>query len=107
MEKKITTNQASLILVIFTVSLKLSVLPALTCDYAGRSAYVVSLLALLVDFLFTIAVIVIIRKIPEKSFFELIKTTVSKPIAIIIYVFVFFYFFLKLVIFIYSSNQLI
>ena len=98
MEKKITTNQASLLLVIFTVSLKLSVLPALTCDYAGRSAYIVSFLALLVDFLFTIAVIVIIRKIPEKSFFELIKTTVSKPIAIIIYIFLFFYFFLKLVI---------
>lgn len=98
MEKKITTNQASLILVIFTVSLKLSVLPALTCDYAARSAYVVSFLALLVDFLFTIAVIVIIKKIPEKSFFELIKTTVSKPIAIIIYVFLFFYFFLKLII---------
>ena len=71
MEKKITTNQASLLLVIFTVSLKLSVLPALTCDYAGRSAYIVSFLALLVDFLFTIAVILIIRKIPEKSFFEL------------------------------------
>lgn len=98
MEKKITTNQASLILVIFTVSLKLSVLPALTCDYAGKSAYVVSFLALFVDFLFTLSIILIIRKIPEKSFFELVKSTVSKPVAIIIYIFLFFYFFSKLII---------
>lgn len=98
MEKTISTNQTSLILVIFTVALKFSVLPALTCDYAGNNAYIVSLIALIIDFLSTMFIIIIIQKIPEKSFFQLIKETMSKPVAIIVYIFLFFYFLIKLLI---------
>lgn len=98
MEKTITANQTSLMLVIFTVALKLSVLPAITCDYAGNSAYIVSLIALTFDFVLTVAILIILNKIPEKNFFTLIKETLSKPVAIIVYIFLFVYFFLKLLI---------
>lgn len=98
MEKTISTNQTSLILVIFTVALKLSVLPALTCDFAGNSAYVVSFIALAIDFLLTTLVVIIIQKIPEKNFFNLIKDSFSKPTAIIVYSFLIIYFFIKLII---------
>lgn len=98
MEKTISTNQTSLILIIFTVSLKLSVLPAITCDFANNDAYIVALIACIIDFLLTIAIIVIMQKIPQKNFFELTKETLSKPVAIIVYIFLFVYFFLKLLI---------
>ena len=94
MEKTISTNQASLILIIFTVSLKLSVLPAITCDFANNDAYIVALIACIIDFLLTIAIIVIMQKIPQKNFFELTKETLSKPVAIIVCIFLFVYFFL-------------
>lgn len=98
MEKTISTNQASLILVIFTVALKFSVLPALTCDYAGNNGYIVALLGLIIDFLSTLLIILIIRKIPEVSFFDLIKQTLSKTVAIIVYSLLFIYFLIKLLI---------
>lgn len=98
MGKTISTNQTSLILVIFTIALKLSVLPAITCDFSRTSAYMVVLFACVIDFLLTIAIIIIMQKIPEKNFFGLIKETLSKPVAIIVYIFLFGYFFLKLLI---------
>ena len=98
MEKTASTNQTSLILVIFTVALKLSVLPALTCDYASNNAYIVSLIALAIDFLLTLFIILIIQKVPDKNFFQLIKATLSKPVAIIIYIFLTLYFFIKLLV---------
>ena len=98
MEKTITTNQLSLILIIFTVALKLSVLPAITCDFAGNNAYVVSFVSLAIDFLLTFVIVIIMQKIPQKNFFDLLKETLSKPVAIFLYLILFFYFFLKLLI---------
>lgn len=98
MEKTISTNQTSLILVIFTVALKFSVLPALTCDYAGNNGYIVVLFGLIIDFLSTLVIVIIIRKIPEISFFDLLKNTLSKTVAIAVYSLLFIYFLIKLLI---------
>lgn len=98
MEKTISSNQASLILVLFTVALKLSVLPAVMSDFAANNSYIICAIALVFDFLGTLVIVLIISKIPQKSFFELIKETLSKPVAIIIYVFLFIYFFCKCII---------
>lgn len=97
-EKTISTNQASLMLVIFTIALKLSVLPALMCEFAGISSYVSCFIALVIDFLCTTLVVVIISKIPNMSFFELLKTAFGRVIAIITHVMLFVYFFIKLTI---------
>lgn len=95
MEKSISSNQAGLILILFTVGLKFSVLPAIMCDYASNNGYIVCLIALILDFLCTIAVILIMRKIPEKNFFDLIKETLSRPVAIIIYAILAIFFLIK------------
>lgn len=97
-EKTISTNQASLMLVIFTIALKLSVLPALMCEFAGTSSYVSCFIALVIDFLCTTLVVHIISKVPNLSFFELIKTAFGKVTAIITYAMLFVYFFVKLTI---------
>lgn len=95
MEKTISSNQAGLILILFTVGLKFSVLPAIMCDYASNNGYIVCLIALILDFLCTVAVILIMRKMPEKNFFDLIKETLSKPVAIIIYSILAVFFLIK------------
>ena len=95
MEKSISSNQAGLILILFTVGLKFSVLPAIMCDYASNNGYIVCLIALVLDFLCTVAVILIMRKIPEKTFFDLIKDTLSRPVAIVIYSILAMFFLIK------------
>ncbi len=98
MEKKISTNQASLIFIIFTIGLKLSVLPAIMNDFAANSSYISCLIALVIDFLGTLLVISIITKIPNISFFELIEQTLSRVVAVIVHIFLFVYFFIKMTI---------
>lgn len=98
MEKKISTNQASLLFVIFTIGLKLSVLPAIINDFAASSSYVSCLISLIIDFIGTLLVVSIITKIPNMSFFELIETTLNRVVATIVYVFLFLYFFIKMTI---------
>lgn len=98
MKKTISTNQLCLILIIFIVSLKLSVLPAITCDYAGRNAYIVSLIAIIIDFALIMALIIVMQKIPDKSFYELMSSTLSKFVAKLVYVIMFLYFFCKLMV---------
>lgn len=94
-EKTISANQAGLILTIFTVALKLSVLPAIMCDYSANNSYIACFFALIIDFILTILIISIMKKTPDKTFFELIKDTLTKPVAIIIYVILAFYFLVK------------
>lgn len=98
MEQKISTNQAGLLLVLFTVALKLSVLPAVLSDFASNNSYLVCLFGLIIDFIGTVIILLVMRKLPNKNFFELLKESLSKPVAIIACVFLYFYFFAKCII---------
>ena len=98
MEKKISTNQTALLFIIFTIGLKLSVLPAIMNDFAGTSSYVSCLIALVIDFLCTLLVISIMIKIPNMSFYELVEKTMHRVIATIAYILLFVYFFVKMTI---------
>ncbi|MBE5738879.1 MAG: hypothetical protein E7354_04055 [Clostridiales bacterium] len=96
MEKKISTNQASLLLVIFTIALKLSVLPAIMNDFASTSSYISCLIALIIDFACTLIVIIIITKIPQYSFYDLVSNAMNKWVAKLAYILLFVYFFVKM-----------
>lgn len=95
MEKSLTNGQAGLILALFTVSLKLSVMPAIFNDYAANNSYVAVLISLAIDFILCFIVISIMKKVPNKTFYELIKDTFSKPVAIILNAVLMIYFILK------------
>jgi spore germination protein len=95
MEKSVNTRQAGLILIVFTIALKLSVLPAMITDYVDKNSYIVCLIAMAIDFICNIIIILIIKKLPSKTFFDLIKETLSKPVAIIIYLLMTIYFLIK------------
>lgn len=98
MTKTLTTNQASLILSLFTVALKLSALPALMFAYSGNDCYIACLIALVFDFLGSLIIIHIMHKHPDSTFFNILKETLGKVMAIIIQIILFIYFFLKCVI---------
>jgi len=98
MEKTVNTRQAGLILIIFIVALKLSVLPAIINDYSSIDAYITCFFALVIDFVCTLIIILIMRKMPNKNFFELVSETLSKPVAIIIFITLSLYFLLKSII---------
>ena len=95
MEKKISTHQACLLIVLSTIALKLSTLPAIMSDYASSNSYIICFVAIVFDFIGTLIILKVMEKIPEKNFFELIKKVWSKPVAIIIYILLAIYFFSK------------
>lgn len=97
-EKTISTNQVSLMLIIFTIALKLSVLPALMSEFSGTSSYVSCLISLIIDFGCTAIVVLIISRIPNFSFYDLISRAFGRVVAIIVYILLFCYFFIKLTI---------
>ena len=97
MEKTLSTNQASLIFCVFTIGLKLSALPALMYNYSGNDSYVVCLIALIFDFIGTFVILSIMNRHPDKKFFDIIKTTLSKPVAIITTTILLLYFIAKCV----------
>lgn len=84
MDKKISHNQAGLILCIFTISLKLSALPAIMYIFSQTDAYVVCFIATIFDFLGTLIIAHIISKMPNKSFYDLVKDNLGKVVAIIV-----------------------
>lgn len=95
MEKSLSGGQAGLIIALFSVALKLSVMPAIFNDYAANNSYIACLVSLGVDFLICFVVITIMKKVPNKTFFELIKDTFSRPVAIILNAVLMVYFILK------------
>ena len=95
MQKSLTSGQAGLILALFSVALKLSVLPAILNDYAANNSYIACLVALAIDFVISLIIINIMKKVPDKTFFDLLKDTFSKPVAIIISSLLLIYFVIK------------
>jgi len=95
MKKKISTHQACLLIVLSTIALKLSTLPAIMNDYASSNSYMICLFAIFFDFIGIFIILKTMEKIPDKNFFTLIKETLSKPVAIIIYSLLAIYFFTK------------
>ena len=62
MEKKITTRQACLLVVLTTIALKLSTLPAIMSDYASSNSYMICLVAIIFDFIGTLIILKVMEK---------------------------------------------
>lgn len=95
MEKTISTNQASLIMCIFTIALKVSALPAIMFSFAGNDSYISCLIAIIFDFIGTVIIVSIMEKHPDETFFFITKETMGKTVAIIIQVILLIYFIIR------------
>lgn len=95
MEKTISTNQASLMICIFTIALKVSALPAIMFSFAGNDSYISCLLAIIFDFIGTVIIVNIMEKHPNETFFSITKETLGKTFAIVIQVILLIYFIIR------------
>ena len=98
MEKTVSSNQAGLINAVFTVSLKLSALPALLFGLCGNDAYIACLISLVLDFLGTLIILKVMKDNPDMTFFDFLSSTLGRWVAIIIYILLFVFFFAKCII---------
>jgi len=98
MEKTVSINQASLILCIFTIGIKLSALPALMYIYSGNDSYITCLIAVAIDYICTLIIVNIMHKNPDLTFREILRLAFGRIFSIIIQSLLLIYFFLKAVI---------
>lgn len=97
MERKISNNQACLIACLFILALKFSALPAIMFTFSGNDSYVACTIALVIDFIGTIILVAILTRLPNITFFELIKSTLGKVVEKIVSVVLLAYFLIKCV----------
>ena len=95
MKKLVSTRQLVLTLIISLITLKGLLLPTLMAKDLGRDSYIFALVLLLADFLVLLSFLFIMKKFPEQSFFEILKTLFGTVFAKIIMFFFFCFFFVK------------
>lgn len=95
MKKLVSTRQLVLTLIISLITLKGLLLPTLMAKDLGRDSYFLALVLLLADFLVLLSFLYIMKKFPEQSFFEILRTLFGTVFAKIIMFFFFCFFFVK------------
>lgn len=78
MTRQISDRQAAIMLALSIVSLKLLILPALLSRYTIKYSYVSVVCGLMIDFVFMLIVIAIMKKFPHATFSELIERAFGK-----------------------------
>lgn len=95
MKKLVSTRQLVLTLIISLITLKGLLLPTLMAKDLGRDSYIFALVLLSADFLVLLSFLFLMRKFPEQSFFEILKTLFGTFFAKVIMFFFFCFFLLK------------
>ncbi len=95
--KALTTKQAGILLCLSIISLKLLIFPALMSSFSGNDTYISVTFALLIDLVFMVIILMVMRAHPDLSFFEILEKGMGKVVAKIISFVLFLYFFIKVV----------
>lgn len=98
MAKTISSNQAGLLNSVFTISLKLTALPALLFGVCGNDAYIACLISLVLDFVGTLIILKIMKDNPGTSYFDFLAKHLGRWVAVIMYSLLFIFFFAKCII---------
>ncbi len=93
--KKLTSRQASILIFLSIVALKVIVLPSIIYFHAGSSGYVTIFFALFVDFATLLLYLHIMKKNPDMRFFDIISHAFGKIFAKIVMFLIFTYFIIK------------
>ncbi len=93
--KQLTNKQASVLIFLSIVALKVIVLPSIVYFHAGRSGYVTIFFALAVDFATMLLFLHIMKKNPDCKFFDIMSSAFGKIVAKIVMFLLFAYFIIK------------
>lgn len=83
-EKQITNHQLGVVLSLSIISLKVLIFPAVVGSYALNDCYLSVFLSLCVDFMFVMLLVYVIKKNPNKTFYEVLEGSLGKVISKII-----------------------
>lgn len=95
MTRQISDRQAAIILVVSIVSLKFLILPALLSKYAVNDGYITAIIGLLIDFMFILVIMWVIKKAPHLTYGEILERAFGVIVRRIINFIMFVYFFIK------------
>ena len=95
MMKQLTNRQASILIFLSIVALKVIVLPSIIYFHAGSSGYVTIFFALIVDFTTLLLYLHIMKKNPDMKFFDIISSIIGNIFTKIVMVLLFVYFLIK------------
>lgn len=95
MTKKVSAMQCGLFLCLTTISLKFLVFPSVIARYSFRDVYVPALVGLMLDFIFAIILLYVIKNNPHLTFKELLNRTIGKTATKVIIFLLFVHFFIK------------
>lgn len=93
--KQLTNNQVGVCLSLSIISLKLFIFPSLLSRYAGKNCHIAVLLSIIVEFLLILLILNVIKKYPNKSFFEILEGRFGKIFPRILSAFLSIYFLSK------------
>ena len=104
MEKQLTSNQISRIVIITSLGLKISVLPAFMASVAGNDFWITAAGVFIMEIFTFLFVLKIAEKVPGKTFFKIIEENLGKWVMKIIQIIFVLFFLFKTVLSIYESG---
>ena len=93
--KSITNRQIGLILFVFTISLKFTVMPAIMSKYAGTDIYISIMITLLIEFAFFLLVLYFVSRHPKEDFYTFLKDSIGVVLAKLICALMLVYYLIK------------
>lgn len=81
---QLSNKQAGILVSLSIISLKLFLMPSLVSTYAGNNSYISVILSLIVEFMFVLFILWIMKKNPHRSFFEILEIRLGKVLPRII-----------------------
>ena len=93
--KQLTNKQASILIFLSIVAIKVIVLPSIIYFHAGSGGYITIFFSLIIDFLTMLIYLHIMKKNPDCKFFDIISSLFGKIFAKIVMLLLFVYFIIK------------
>lgn len=80
-QKQITTHQMGVVLSLSIISLKVLIFPAVVGKIAYNNCYISVFISLLIDFLFMMLIAYVMKRNPDKTFFDVLENCFGKVVS--------------------------
>lgn len=104
MKKELTSNQVASLICLCSISIKISMLPGYMSSIAGGDFWLVTIGMFLAELISFFIILEVAKKIPNKTFFQIVGENFNLPIRKIVEVIFLIFFIFKTVLSIYETN---
>lgn len=107
MKKQLTANQVSNMVLLCSIGLKIAILPGYMSSIANKDFWLVTIVMTIFELLSYIAILEVAKKIPNKTFFQVLEDNFNFPVRKIVEALFFIFFILKTILNIYECENFI